>query len=441
MNQKLATIPRWLSIYWWVAVLIPVAFLSAMIIRWGVHVPFWDQWEMVPLFQKHAAGTLHFSDFWMQHNEHRILFPNLIMYGLAQLTHWDPYYEVMVNLVLGLGVIAAAIQLLKRSISSRLVYIVSSVFAAWLLLSPIQWENWLWGWQIEWFLSVLAVLIVLWCLSAKKITMPLFLVALTAATIATYSLANGLVILGLGLIMLGIRRVKWSWVAAWGVVTLTEIYLYYLHYINPPYHPSKTLWLHEPRAFIHYVLSYLGSPLSPRYEQSHWIGLALLAVLAASTIYLWRHKRQLLTGQLLPWFALAAYGAASGVLTAISRVGLGVEQSYSSRYTTISNVFVLGTFVITLSALHVFVRASKPFRQQRRIVAGFFVGVMFSLCFAIYAKGVVLMHRQHRHLVEVRHCLQIVASPKESCLLSAYPSAPVVWERLEFLRAKGWGGL
>lgn len=439
MYRKL-TVPGWVYRYWWLGVLIPMVLLSAMIIRWGVHVPFWDQWEMVPLFQKHTAGTLHFSDFWAQHNEHRILFPNLIMYGLAQLTHWDPYYEVVVNLVLGLGAIWVAICLLKRTIASRSVYILSSLFAAWLILSPIQWENWLWGWQIEWFLSVLMVLLVLWCLSAKKITLPFFVGALAAATVATYSLANGLVILGLGLVILVIKRVNWSWIAAWAVAAATEIFLYYLHYINPAYHPSKTLFLHEPRAFVHYVLSYLGAPLSPHYEQSHWIGLALVLIFSASCLYIWRYKRQLLTSDLLPWVALAAYGVAGGVLTAISRLGLGVEQSYSSRYTTISSMFALGMFVVMLSVLRLFVHG-RTFTQQRRALAGFFVLAMFVLTLGTYAKGSVLMHRQHIYLVQVRRCLQTAVSPEDQCLLTAYPSSSVVWERLEFLRMQGWGGL
>jgi hypothetical protein len=34
-----------------------------------------------------------FSDYWVQHNVHRILFPKLLMFPLAKLTSWNHGYE------------------------------------------------------------------------------------------------------------------------------------------------------------------------------------------------------------------------------------------------------------------------------------------------------------------------------------------------------------
>ena len=49
-----------------------------------------------------AAGTLCFADFFAQHNEHRILFPRLIFFGLGRLTHWNIRAELFVSWFLAL---------------------------------------------------------------------------------------------------------------------------------------------------------------------------------------------------------------------------------------------------------------------------------------------------------------------------------------------------
>jgi hypothetical protein len=62
----------------------PPLLIGFLIFRDGVDTPFWDEWDRTaPLFEKMAAGTLGFADFFAQHNEHRILFPRLIFFGLT----------------------------------------------------------------------------------------------------------------------------------------------------------------------------------------------------------------------------------------------------------------------------------------------------------------------------------------------------------------------
>lgn len=63
-----------------VATGLPIVFLCTLVHSFGVNVPFWDDWEMVPLFQKYDAGNLTLSDLLAQHNEHRIFFPRMTFY-------------------------------------------------------------------------------------------------------------------------------------------------------------------------------------------------------------------------------------------------------------------------------------------------------------------------------------------------------------------------
>ena len=88
------------SLYF-VPALIPAFYIVYLISCYGVDIPSWDQWELVPLLGKMHAGKLSFADLWARHNEHRILFPRSIMLLLASLTDWNIIYELYVNVILG----------------------------------------------------------------------------------------------------------------------------------------------------------------------------------------------------------------------------------------------------------------------------------------------------------------------------------------------------
>ena len=47
----------------------PPLLIGFLIFRDGVDTPFWDEWDgTAPLFEKMAAGTLGFADFFAQHD-------------------------------------------------------------------------------------------------------------------------------------------------------------------------------------------------------------------------------------------------------------------------------------------------------------------------------------------------------------------------------------
>src|SRR2546422_11380275 len=68
---------------------VPVLALIVLVRTYGVNVPFWDQWDLVPFFQRYKSAELEWGDVWAQHAGHRIFFPRLIMLGLAVLSNWN----------------------------------------------------------------------------------------------------------------------------------------------------------------------------------------------------------------------------------------------------------------------------------------------------------------------------------------------------------------
>jgi len=76
--------------------------------RYGVNAMYADQWSNEALIHDSYSGTLSFSKLWALHNENRILFPNLIVIGLARVTHYSilaQLYLSGVMMVLAVGLV------------------------------------------------------------------------------------------------------------------------------------------------------------------------------------------------------------------------------------------------------------------------------------------------------------------------------------------------
>jgi hypothetical protein len=82
-----------------VQIAFPIA-LGILIALTAVNVPFWDEWEWADLIFRFHMGTLSFADLWAQHNEHRMLFPQLVFLGLDQFGGWSPVRELFISLAL-----------------------------------------------------------------------------------------------------------------------------------------------------------------------------------------------------------------------------------------------------------------------------------------------------------------------------------------------------
>lgn len=55
----------------------------------GVNSIYADDWDMVGVYEKAVARTIHLSDLFMQHNEHRLFFPRIAMLALEVPTHFS----------------------------------------------------------------------------------------------------------------------------------------------------------------------------------------------------------------------------------------------------------------------------------------------------------------------------------------------------------------
>jgi len=420
------------------AVILPIVLMCALVLRYSVNVPFWDEWELTPIFQHLHAGHFFFADFWQQHNEHRLLFPTLALVGLAGITHWNLQVESFASLLVATCSFLLLMKMVsgsKRIMSKRESLLLFLLALIW--FSPVQMENWLWGWQLEWFMNVLGVALVaygIFRIKVRSLSHASLGLILAGGVLAQYSLGNGTLVWPIIIAIMLYKRLKITQTLATFITGLATTFLYYFHYVNPG-EPSKTLALKEPLHFIEYFFGYLGRPLSFYHKPAMAIGLVLVAIFVSLNAYLFIRQRKAFDKN-LPWLFLGLYALGSATITGVARLGFGVSEAFSSRYTTISSLLVVSVIMLCWNNRQVL---GKLAGDKHKLIWPLVVLGVFGLVFIEAAWGVHAANTKHQQLLASEQCTH-VAAPTPSCLLSAYPNQSIVSSRLAYIKSIHWGG-
>jgi hypothetical protein len=78
----------------------PAAIVLGYLLTFGVNVPFWDQWDFVPMLRRFYEGRLSFRELWEPYAEQRLLIPRVAMLLLARATGYDVVAEMLLSWVL-----------------------------------------------------------------------------------------------------------------------------------------------------------------------------------------------------------------------------------------------------------------------------------------------------------------------------------------------------
>jgi hypothetical protein len=340
--------------------LLPLVFLFWVITRYAVDVPYRDQWELVPLLEKMVHGRLTLADLWAQHNEHRILFPRIIMLALARATGWNTYYELAVNVILALGIFTIFVYQVK--ITGRKLGAAGLAWAipatSLIVFSIGQYQNWLWGWQIQMFLNLLAAMGGIVLLAHETFTWKRFALSALLGVVALYSFANGVLFWPIGLVILLVvtagARQRIAALTGWVLLSALALGSYLHHYQKPAEHPPLDLIYKTPGEYAAYVFKYIGG------IGAHDVGgtmpadgkVALIFGLGGTIALVWAgcmlmRKKLADFRALLPYLGMSLYSVASALVTGVGRLGFGSNQAIFSRYSTmmvpfwVSLVFLL----------------------------------------------------------------------------------------------------
>jgi hypothetical protein len=384
-------------------------YLSLLVWRFGVDVPFYDEWDMVDTLRRVHEGKFLFSDFFAQHNDHRVLFPRLILISTAQATGWNIRYELAINVFFAwilMGILAVQIVATARKVRSIGLLALLPV-ASLVVFSLAQYENWLWGWQNQIFLAALGVCGALFLLSSAHLSAWRFVAAATLGFVATFSFANGLLVWPLGLVPLAAlgklsttrtRVVLALWMAVSGVM----VFAYFYGFRFPSHGGSgqEKGWS-SPESLIKYYVTYIGTASFPMsVDRAQVAGTVGLGAAAAALTYAMGKRRDRVQVW-LPSVLLMLFGLGSGLLILAGRADLGVRQAMAPRYITISNHFWIGLlmFIGTL-ALDSAGGASVGWLGWRRAIAAVSAGAVVALTLGSNSAAFEAMHQfSHRQRV------------------------------------------
>lgn len=409
--------------------ILPALILGTLIYKYGVNLPYWDQWIVGRLFEKFHNNSLTFNDFFEQQNESRLFFPKLVFLSLGLLTRWDVRAEMWVIFLLACIVSLNIYWLLHITVSgSTLKRILIATFCNLLIFSPIQLENWLWGIQIVVFVPIVCltscILISYSRLSAKA----KFLICMCLCTVSTYSYANGLLcwILALPIVILNSRKelAKHRWLlVVWIIGFIFNTVAYFYNYQKPSYHPSFLEALKHPVQATHYFISFIGAPFAfgvsiDTLTVATIIGLVLILLFLASSFYAAlkaaSDSKQLIL--LAGWLTIGWYAIASDAITTLGRVGFGVAQAMSSRYSTFAvylAVSLIPILVIILDNLKNKVSITKNILAQ---LPAFLVGILLVLHLQSSVFAVQVMSNNRVDYLQRKACLVFINVLPEDCL-------------------------
>jgi hypothetical protein len=365
------TTPRSLTA---VAVIVFLALTVAYLLLvhlFGVNLAYRDQWSDVQLVGSSYSGHLSFGDLWSLHNENRVLFPNLFVLFLSRTTHLNVVVEEYASAVLLLVSIVLLVVAHRRRLGPIpwLYYCPVAV----VMLSVVQYQNTLWGFQFAWYLVLACFALTVFLLDRADLPWPVLALAIAVGVIGSFSSLQGLIIWPAGLLVLWFRHRRGGFAATWIVSAAITTVLYFVHGDLNSGGASKYAVQH-PLAAARFYLALLGDVLGSDVQTSgaatlavELFGLVMLIVAVWAIVLVCR-------GQLAPQggplaVALLCFGLLFAAFVTGSRAIAGLPAAGQSRYRTF-DLLIVAAFLLLVVEEAVHRRSMRHLRTDGPATSG-----------------------------------------------------------------------
>jgi hypothetical protein len=334
---------RWILV---LLILSPAIFEAIYIKIFGVNVVFWDQWSLVHCIEKLYTNNISFNDLFQQHNEHRLFFPKIIMLFLVYISNYNNIYEMYFSWILALFILLLVFLMYKNSFGTSTKMIIYFLPISFLIFSLRQFENILWGFQLQVYLCVLGFLISVYMLEkSDKLGFKFFLAAF-GGVFASYSFANGLAAWPAGLFFILFSNKGKKMALVWSLIGLLAAGLFFYHWEKPQGHPSTLFIIEQPVKGLIYFLANIGSPLAFKISIAVGFGIILMGLLSVELFILIKYGA---LKENAKWLSLILFSLISSFALTIFRAGFGIEQAGTSRYVTITLLAIVGIYCLALN--------------------------------------------------------------------------------------------
>ena len=314
---------------------------------------YWDEWDS-RLSMDVPVNTLNWEIFWQQHNEHRLVISKLFFTLDFIYFRGSNLPLLILNLVLSVLTILVVFKLLNLNSSNIPMNSIMAILYSFTIFSfsILQIENFSWGFQIQFFMSVLFPLLSFYfylCYVFKNSKLYIGLSYLMCiVSIGTMASGNFAIIV----IILGSVYLRRKVLEIFSHISLaTILFLAYTHnYISANSSPLATIIQH-PDFILSYIIVYFTSPFNQlTYNQIPEIAgaftLFVFFVTIKNVIKMYRHRNNDVLG--LAGLFLLLYSLLVALASAGGRYDFGVGQAAASRYSTISLLGWFGAFLLIL---------------------------------------------------------------------------------------------
>jgi hypothetical protein len=311
----------------------------------GVPIFFQDEWILVPFLEKIWHGQAIFLDYWTAFAEHRILLPRLIFAAVYRPGNVDPRQVMVISWLIMSVAYSLAIWrffLSRTEIPAYSRFIYAFCFLS-LGLSLVQYENWLWALQVDFFLTQAFVILAAIFVGINSLgngTRSL-LVAL-CATGASLSSGQGMLLwLSGGLSLFLVARTWLSRTLSASGFLCGMVFFVWLYHIDGSRQlgrSSQLTWiLHDPIGALRSYFGLIGSAISfcfgfNRFKEAPIVGVALAVLFACEVGVLIQRK---LLRPSIPFILLGSFGFFYCGLVTLGRAEGGISETLlTSRYAT-----------------------------------------------------------------------------------------------------------
>jgi hypothetical protein len=151
-----------------------------------------------------------------------------------------------------------------------------------MMLSIVQHQNTLWGFQFAWYLVLFALAVTLVILDRPTLTWWFLASAMVAAVVASYSSLQGLLVWPAGLLVLYLRRRPTSYYAVWTGTAITTTAVYFYNYSAPAGANGYALRHFGPS--LEFFMVEIGDLVGVNVIDTNATGIAVLLLGSAITV-------------------------------------------------------------------------------------------------------------------------------------------------------------
>ena len=411
---------------------LPIVMYVWFIQHYGSNVIGADQWSDVNVLGSAYAGKLSLPALWAQHNENRMLFPNLLVVVQGYTTHLNLVVEMYLGAIMLFGATFFIIVTHRRR--SVAIPWIAYCPVALLMLSFVQYGNTLWGFQMAWYLILLCLGISLFLLDRPTLTWIWLAGAVAAAIVGSFSSLQGLFIWPAGLVLLAFRRRPKRFMLAWLGAGLGTTAVYFYRFNPTLGSDNHAFAIEHPIGSLTYFLTAIGDVLGQPLHSDKTnpvlllIGLACVVVVivaAVRTFHLHDPDSPAPIG-----LALVCFGLLFAASITEGRSFLGLSDAATTRYATCDLLVLVGAYLALLGSPRRETRSVGRGRSVLRatsIVLATIIGAQLVLGTINGIAGARAMHQRYPYAADVLVNIDKASNPVVQQALYSF-------QRPEFIR-------